>query len=200
MSLKALEESSFVPKTTSKPSATPLSTQSEITYNVLWRFIQLRGFVNEKHELTSWGFSLQAALSAVDAADRMEEYIFVAIEMLRMGLLNGKYMTNVPGGAERGSGKHQCSSLENSAMANDFCIDQVKSMTNLVCRIASFGRLKHRETGYSGPLDRQLLSYSFMIAAVRSSLRDLVETILVSMFLNGEINRMRDDWSELAQR
>ncbi len=73
-------------------------------------------------------------------------------------------------------------------------------MTNLVCRIACFGRLKHREIGYSGPLDRQLLSYSFMIAAVRSSLRDLVETILVSMFLSGEINRDRDDWSELAQR
>ena len=73
---------------------------------MLWRFLQLRGFLNEKHELTAWGLALEAALSAVDAAGKMEEYIFVAIEMLRMGLLNGKDMTNVPGGAERGSGKH----------------------------------------------------------------------------------------------
>ena len=89
---------------------------------------------------------------------------------------------------------------EESALANDLLSEQVKTMTNLVCRIACFGRLKHKETGYSGPLDRQLLSYSFMIAAVRSPLRDLVETILVSMLLSGDINRERDDWSEIAQK
>ena len=70
-------------------------------------------------------------------------------------------------------------------------------MTNLVSRIACFGRLKHKAVGYSGPLDRQLLSFSFMITAVRSSLRNLVEIILVSMFLNGDIDRERGDWSEL---
>ena len=37
-----------------------------------------------------------------------------------------------------------------------------------------------------------------MINAVRSSLRDLVETIMVSMFLSGEIDRDRNDWSDLA--
>lgn len=73
-------------------------------------------------------------------------------------------------------------------------------MTNLVSRIACFGRLKHKAVGYSGPLDRQLLSYSFMITAVRSSLRDLVETILVTMCLNGEVDRDRNDWTDLAQR
>ena len=73
---------------------------------MLWRFLQLRGFVNEKHELTSWGVAMEAALSALDSAEKMEEYVFVAIEMLRMGLLNGKDMTNIPGGAQNGSGKH----------------------------------------------------------------------------------------------
>jgi hypothetical protein len=73
-------------------------------------------------------------------------------------------------------------------------------MTNLVSRIACFGRLKHRAVGYSGPLDRQLLSYSYMITAVRSSLRDLVETILVSMFLNYDTERDRKDYSDLVAR
>ena len=73
-------------------------------------------------------------------------------------------------------------------------------MTNLVSRIACFGRLKHRAVGYSGPLDRQLLSYSYMITAVRSSLRDLVETILVSMFLTYDAERDRNDYHELATR
>lgn len=71
-------------------------------------------------------------------------------------------------------------------------------MTNLVSRIACFGRLKHKAVGYSGPLDRQLLSYSYMITAVRSSLRDLVETILVSMFLNHDAERDRKEYFELA--
>jgi Temperature dependent protein affecting M2 dsRNA replication len=73
-------------------------------------------------------------------------------------------------------------------------------MTNLVSRIACFGRLKHRPVGYSGPLDRQLLSYSYMITAVRSSLRDLVETILVSMFLTHDAERERNDYHKLATR
>ena len=71
-------------------------------------------------------------------------------------------------------------------------------MTNLVSRTACFGRLKHRAVGYSGPLDRQLLSYSYMISAVRSSLRDLVETILISMFLNHDAERDRKEYFELA--
>jgi hypothetical protein len=103
--LKALQDASFVPKTTSKPSNSVLRTDNEITYNMLWRFLQLRGFANEKHELTSWGVALEAAISSLDSADKMEEYVFVAIEMLRMGLVNGKDMTNIPGGAEHGSGK-----------------------------------------------------------------------------------------------
>jgi hypothetical protein len=39
----------------------------------------------------------------------MEEYVFVAIEMLRMGLVNGKDLRNIPGGAEHGSGKGELS-------------------------------------------------------------------------------------------
>lgn len=103
--LRALKDSAFLPKATSKPPNSVLRTTDEIIYNVLWRFLQLRGFVNEKHELTSWGVALEAAISALDSADKMEEYVFVAIEMLRMGLVNGKDMTKIPGGAEYGTGK-----------------------------------------------------------------------------------------------
>jgi Temperature dependent protein affecting M2 dsRNA replication len=39
-----------------------------------------------------------------------------------------------------------------------------------------------------------------MITAVRSSLRDLVETILVSMFLNYDTERDRKDYSDLVAR
>jgi hypothetical protein len=100
-----LQDSTFVAKSPSKPSSPVLRTTNEIIYNVLWRFLQLRGFVNEKHELTSWGVALEAAIAALDSADKTEESVFVAMEMLRMGLVNGRDLTNIPGGAEHGSGK-----------------------------------------------------------------------------------------------
>lgn len=169
------------PKDTAMKSARPLRTRQEIMYNVIWSFLQLRGFIDENRQLTGWGIALSAAISALDSVDKFEDIIFVAIEMLRMGFVNGQDLLTVPGGAVEGSGDE-------------------KIMTNLVSRIACLGRLKQKAATYSGPLDRQLLSYYFMISAVRASLRNLVETILVSMFLGGAIDRDRSDWEELGLR
>jgi Temperature dependent protein affecting M2 dsRNA replication len=45
-----------------------------------------------------------------------------------------------------------------------------------------------------------MLAFQHMISAVRTSLRDLLETILVSMCLNGEVDRNRNDWSDITFR
>lgn len=74
---------------------------------------------------------------------------------------------------------------------------KAKCSTNLISKIACLGRLKHDAVGYVGPLDRQLLSFAWMITAVRTSLRDLIESVLASMFLNGDVDRNRDDWLAL---
>jgi Temperature dependent protein affecting M2 dsRNA replication len=76
----------------------------------------------------------------------------------------------------------------------------VAAFKTLITKVACFGRLKHGSIGYSGPLDREMLAFQFMINAVRTSLRDLLETILVSMCLNGDVDRNRKDWSEIAFR
>lgn len=52
--------------------------------------------------------------------------------------------------------------------------------------------------GFVGPLDRQLLTFAWKITAVRRSLRDLLETVLTSMFLNGDVDRERDDWKDIV--
>lgn len=54
--------------------------------------------------------------------------------------------------------------------------------------------------GFVGPLDRQLLTFAWKITAVRRSLRDLLETVVSSMFLNGDADRDRDDWTVIVQR
>ena len=83
----------------------PLRSKHEISYNVMWRFLQLRGYVNDKHELSVWGSILEAALATLDPADKVEEYILIGIEMLRLGLVNARDLATVPGGAVEGTGK-----------------------------------------------------------------------------------------------
>lgn len=77
--------------------------------------------------------------------------------------------------------------------------DSSQYKINLLSRVACLGSLKSFDSEcYSGPLERSLLTFAWMINAVRVSLRDLIETITVCMFLSGVISRERSDWSQLA--
>lgn len=146
----------------------------------MWRFLQLRGYVDEKHKLTVWGKVLEQALSVVDSTDNLEDAIFIAIEMLRFDLLNTKgWFSHVSGGPMRGS-------------------DEDKTFNMLVSRVACIAKLQHKSIGYSGPLSRQLLCYRSLISEVRSSLRKLIEVVLAGLLLSGEADRERKDWSELG--
>ncbi|KAK2744408.1 hypothetical protein FQN57_004305 [Myotisia sp. PD_48] len=153
----------------------------EVTSNAMWKFLQLRGYIDAKHQLTSWGKALESALSILDPAEKLEEPVFLAVELLRLEVLNSKdFFPNVSGGPMRGS-------------------DEEKQFNLLVSRVACLGKIQHKPIGYSGPLSRQLLSFRSLVSAVRSTLRDQIEVILVTMFLNGEVNRARDDYTELFQ-
>lgn len=68
----------------------------------------------------------------------------------------------------------------------------------LASRVACLGRLIHQPRGYSGPLSRHLLAYHSMVSAVQASMRDMLEICLVTMFLEGGVNREREDWMEIA--
>ena len=70
----------------------------------------------------------------------------------------------------------------------------------LVARVASLGKLHHKAKGYSGPLSRHFLAYGSIVSEVRAGLRDLVEMILVSLFLEGEAERDRNDWMDISLR
>lgn len=95
----------------------------------------------------------------------------LAIEMLRLSLLNSQIMFHSYGGAPmRGS-------------------DIDKRNTLLVSRVACLLRLRHKDIGYTGPLSRHLLGYQSMVSAVRGSLRDLLEMSLCTMLINGHVAR-----------
>ena len=68
----------------------------------------------------------------------------------------------------------------------------------LVSRVACFGKIRHQSKGYSGPLSRHLLAYQSIVSNVHASLRDLVEMNLAAMFLEGLVDRDRDDWVDIS--
>ena len=77
-------------------------------------------------------------------------------------------------------------------------LENDKASTMMMSRVACFGKICHNSKTYSGTLSRHLLAYQSMISNVQASLRDLIEMILVAMFLEGSIDRDRDDWMDLS--
>lgn len=68
----------------------------------------------------------------------------------------------------------------------------------LVSRVACLGKIQHQPKPYSGPLSKHLLAFQAIISAVRTTLRDLLEMILAAMFLEGSVDRKRQDWMDLS--
>jgi len=82
-----------------------LKTKAELALNSIWRSLHLRDYIDETHNLTSWGKVLNAAFSSLPPKSDLEEAIFLAIELLRFGLLNSQAMfPTYSGGPMHGSG------------------------------------------------------------------------------------------------
>ncbi|KAF2216184.1 hypothetical protein CERZMDRAFT_93483 [Cercospora zeae-maydis SCOH1-5] len=171
-----------------------LTTPAELLSNTTWRFLHDRGYINSSdHTLTAWGKALKAAfekaaavkyLGATTPPREAEEAIFTAFELLRLDLLNGKDLfPGVSGGASRGT-------------------DQDKANVQLITRVATLGTFKHQSIGYTGPLSRNTLAYHQVAAAVRNSLRDLVEVHAMNLLVGGSAVRVRDneEYTELGGR
>lgn len=59
--------------------------------------------------------------------------------------------------------------------------------------------MRHPVRGYSGPLNRAVLSFHCMIVEVRTAFRDILETALAVLFLESSAERIRDDYTEIAK-
>ncbi|KAL6721581.1 hypothetical protein ACLMJK_000685 [Lecanora helva] len=173
-----LAERTLTPKP--KPGQEPIQHRNEILANTVWRFLQIRGYVNEKHQLTDWGETLKTALDASGSRRDQEEAIFLGVELLRLRLITPDTMfLGYAGAPEHGSD-----------------IDKRNCM--LVSRLACLGKIRHEPKRWSGPLSRHLLAYRSIISNVHDSLRDLMEMILASMFLEGLVDRDRKDWADIS--
>lgn len=186
--LLSLQQKDFSAKTISKEKVTDLKSDSEVLANVLWRLLHLRGYINDKHELTSWGRALATTLKSAGPAIKehkdihhVEEAAFLAFELLRFDNLNSRNRhSELIGGPLRGS-------------------DEDRQNCILIGRTACLLKLRHHTVGYTGPLSKNLLAFHSIIKAVRETDRDLVEAVAASMFLNSQAIRARDDYGKLGR-
>ncbi|KAJ4355560.1 uncharacterized protein N0V89_003578 [Didymosphaeria variabile] len=177
----ALQDSDFVAKSVSKKDVNnPLSTTDEILYNSIWRFLVLREYIDHNHNLTAWGKVLKTAITALKGKPELEEAVVVAIELIRLGVLNWDLdMFPYNGAPMRGETRDRQFNL-------------------LVSRVAGLGNLQHKAIGFTGPLSQHLLAYGSIVNLVRQTLRDLVEVAATQMFMGAFAKRDLTNLSEIA--
>jgi hypothetical protein len=175
----------------------PLTTTDEILLNSIWRFLALRDYVDANHNLTQWGKVLATTIAALEGKPDLEEGAIVAVELIRLGVLNWKLdmfpYNGAPMRGERKSPYHI--SQVNGA---DTCTEKDKQFNLLVSRVAGLQNLRHAAVGFTGPLSQHLLGYSSIINLVRQTLRDLVEVAATHLFMGAFANRDASNLSEIA--
>jgi hypothetical protein len=175
--LSSLQDDDFAATTKNTVSETQnLKSQSEILSNAMWRLLHLRGYINNDHQLTNWGVALNITLGVLismgfESMNEIEEAAFLAFELLRFDQLNARNRHREWIGVP----------LKGSEQDKTHCL--------LIARCACLLRLRHKETGYTGPLSKNLLAFSSIISAVRVADRDLVEAIIASMFMFAHADR-----------
>lgn len=187
----ALKKPEFVPLTRAGPKEKMRGVESAaiIKSICIWRFLHIRGYVDDQHELTRWGSALAVALSALEptvnkypSVPYLYESVLVAFELIRFELLNAR-------------NKHE----ELRGLPLNGTEDDQASLL-LISRCATLLKLRHQANGYTGPLSKNLLAFRSLVSEVRSADRDLLEAILASMFMYAQAKRNRDDSWELSHQ
>lgn len=173
-----------------KNGSSQLQETDDVVANAVWRLLQNRGYIAPDHTLSAWGTALKAALEQANSSgliadgittSEIEEAIFLAFELLRHDILNSRDFFPAPpysGAPIRGT-------------------ETDRAHTLLISRVACLASFHHAEIGYTGPLSRHLLAYHQMVAALRGSLRDLVEMHTSDMYLSNTVERT---WKKKAYK
>ena len=183
----ALQNPKIAASTIIDPKAKPprLDTPELVNSVCIWRFLHIRGYVDDEHVYNTWGSALVAAVAALEPTLKkypnipgLAETMVVAFELLRFDLLHAR-------------NKHD--ELRGLPMNGT---DEDKESLLLISRVATLLKLRHEANGYTGPLSKNLLAFRSLASETRAADRDLVESILASMYMHAQIRRDKhDDWA-----
>jgi len=188
--LSALKNKDFATATATKDKTKPLlETGNTIVSTVIWKFLHLRGYVTDSHELSPWGKALYNAFASMKPTIEkypdvpgLYEAVLLGFELIRLDLLHGKNRHDEVNGLPLNGSEDDKTSLL------------------LISRCATLLKLRHQPFGYTGPLSKNLLTFHSLTAAVRDADRDLVDAIVASLFLDGQAQRERSDYWEISHR
>ncbi|EGY17678.1 uncharacterized protein VDAG_01360 [Verticillium dahliae VdLs.17] len=148
-----------------------INSADEITSLAIWRFLQLRGYVDNAHGLTGWGNALAVAIMSLKTWTSQSrpgglegyEAVLMAFELIRLGVLHA----HTGYGEANGNSQNGTDAEEGSSL--------------LIGRCASLLKLRHEANGYTGPLSKPLLYFRSLSTTVREADRDLIEAIVASI-------------------
>ncbi|SPO28323.1 related to MKT1 - retroviral protease signature protein [Ustilago trichophora] len=158
-----------------------LEKKDEIVANTIWRMLELRGFLNHAHLHTPPARALYLALKKSKLNDKLQEPLYLALELLRSGVLHANYF----GGRVYSGGPSYGDETEKKHML-------------LVMRTVSLLQMTFKPAQWTAPLSRELLVFNSFVKSTTRAMRNLVEMISLSLLLRGDARRGRDDYLDIS--
>ncbi|SAM84891.1 uncharacterized protein UBRO_05917 [Ustilago bromivora] len=162
-------------------STSVLEKKDEIVANTIWRLLELRGFLNHAHLHTPYARALYLALKKSKLNDKLQEPLFLGLELLRGGVLHA----NPFGGRVYSGGPTYGEEVEKRHML-------------LIMRAVSLLQMTFKSSPWTAPLSRELLVFNSFVKTTSRSMRSLVEMISMSLLLRGDGRRGRDDYLDIS--
>ncbi|CAI2168817.1 8627_t:CDS:10 [Funneliformis geosporum] len=165
-----------------------IESKDEILANVLWKLLDLRRqvllyvlfFLTLSHTHTPWGIAFKKALvTSKHNVGSHHEQLFSALELIRFGYLNGN-------------------NFSRTYYTPSNVSDEEKRHILLISRTLSLIPANFKGVSWNGPLSRELLAFNSFVRALNRSLRNLCEMLTLSMFLNGDCVKDRQDFLEIS--
>lgn len=175
--------------------AATLEKKDEIVANVLWRFLELRGFLNHDHLHTPYARALHLSIRSSRLNDKFQEPLYIALELLRAGVL-----TNKPYGGAMRSGGPSWGDESSTDEAERALVLESRQHLLLIMRVLSLLPMSYKPQAWRAPLSRELIQFNSFARTLTKNLRLLVETVASAMLLNGQthVKRNRDDYLDIS--
>jgi len=166
---------------TKTKNPTALEKKDEVVANVIWRFLELRGFLINSHAHSPLARAMYTAVRTARVNDKFQDPLYLFLELIRAGVMHGHLWSNraFSGGPSFGTEDEKASML-------------------LVMRVLSIVPLNFKPQQWSAPLSRELLVFNSFIRSLTRSLRTLLEVTTLNMLLRGDVRRARDDLLDIT--
>ncbi|KAJ6468720.1 XPG I-region protein, partial [Mycena vulgaris] len=168
-------------KTGGAAGAGPLEKKDEVVANVIWRFLELRGFLVNTHTHSPLARAMHTAIKHAKVNDKFQDPLYLFLELVRAGVMHGHLWS---GRAFSGG--------------PSFGTDEEKACMLLVMRVLSIVPLNFKPMPWSAPLSRELLVFNSFVRSLTRALRTLLEVASLNMLLRNDARRARDDLLDIA--